>query len=234
MKFATAYKSMHFGRRGLLQCGNGSNNGMNLVTWQKGNGEINFELQNRFQKTQKGGLVISNVTFADAGTYQCYIRVLAANMSANFSQKINVTVLGPPSQPNAVRVSILRESQRGVYIHVNWTRPLSDGNMGLTGYIVYYRLKSPRESMWKVGNNASDPSQWSATVYADGVDPSFPSVVFEIKVEAVNTVDSQNSTPVLSQPFFFTRSDSFSLNGKPFIARLCFQVLLQRYVLFID
>ncbi|XP_065846712.1 contactin-5-like isoform X2 [Oscarella lobularis] len=204
-------KSLYYGGRGVLQCINGTRDETHLVTWRKDHGEIDFQHQNRLQMTQKGNLVIDNVTFFDAGTYECRIRVPGANTPANFSQKINVTVLGPPSRPNDVRVSILGKSQRNVRIHVNWTRPSSDGNIDLMGFIVYYRLKSPLRTAWKVGINARDSRQLSARINADGLDSSFSSVVFEIKVEAVNMAGLRNSTLVLGHLSF--PSDSFSPNG---------------------
>ncbi|XP_065826863.1 cell adhesion molecule DSCAML1-like isoform X2 [Oscarella lobularis] len=185
LMFLTAYKSLYFGRRGTLQCGNGENDGTNL-------------------KTANGELVINNVTFFDAGTYECHIRVPAANM--NLSQKINLTVIGPPGQPNDVKLSIFEDSQRRVQICVNWTRPSWNGNIPVMTFIIYYRLKSPLETVWKVGKNARDSSQMSATIVADGVFTLFPSVVFEVKVEAINKAGSQNSTPVLGQLIYGTTS----------------------------
>ena len=177
-----------------------------MVTWHKEQKAIEFEHSNRFQKTLKGNLVINNVTFFDAGTYECHIRVpAAANVIANFSQKIKVTVLGLLDRPKGVRVSILWKNRR-VQVRLNWTRLSSDENINLMRYVVYLKLKSPVETIWKVGIivNATESRQMSAMFDADGENTLFPGVTIEIKVKASNNSGSQSS------------NDSLPLNGKLF------------------
>ncbi|XP_065826867.1 probable oxidoreductase PXDNL isoform X2 [Oscarella lobularis] len=189
--FLTAHKTLFVGRRSVLKCGDGGNS----VTWHKEHKELDFEHQHRFQKTRKENLVIDNVALSDAGTYECRIHIAAVNI--NLSQTINVTVIGPPGQPKNVGVSILKTSQVAILIRVNWTRPSSNGNLDLTGFIVYYRLTSPLETIWKIGSNARDSFQTSALIRSDGVYSFFRSALLEIKVEAVNRAGSRNSTPIL-------------------------------------
>ena len=194
------------------------------MTWHKEHKELDFEHQHRFQKTQREDLVIDNVTFSDAGTYECRIRIAAVNI--NLSQTINVTVIGPPGQPSDVVASIFKNSQETVLIRVNWTRPSSNGNLDLTGFIVYYRLTSPLETIWKIGGKTRDSFQTSALIRSEGVFTFFRRAILEIKVEAVSRAGSRNSTPILLFSNTSISLVTLSTKGKQTILDLKYSLMI--------